>query len=291
MTNNETYTLVNKQTNDLAFKMFQFDSIHHFDHIQRLNYFSLIWIQEGNGKTVADFNTYEYEKDYLFSFAPYQPFMFEENERTKGLVINFHSDFFCILKHHEDIACNGVLFNNVYETPFVKIDEETKSTMHFIIKEMIKDIEENQLAMNESVVSYLKLLLINASRLRNTKEQISEHASEEDSFITQKLKDLIELHFKEKHLPKEYAELLHITPKALAKLSKKHYNKTLSNLISERIIIEAKRELYLTSKSVKEISMELGYEDEFYFSRFFKKNTSTSPSVFRKTVGFAKAEV
>ena len=37
------------------------------------------------------------------------------------------------------------------------------------------------------------------------------------------------------------------------------YNKTLSNVINERIIIEAKRELYLTNKSVKKIAYQLGY--------------------------------
>ena len=63
-----------------------------------------------------------------------------------------------------------------------------------------------------------------------------------------------------------------MSPKALAKITRTHFNKTLSSLINERIIIEAKRELYLTGKTVKEIAYELGYEDEYYFSRFFKTN-------------------
>ncbi len=60
-------------------------------------------------------------------------------------------------------------------------------------------------------------------------------------------------------------------------------------MISERIIIEAKRELYLTNKAVKEIAFELGYEDEHYFSRFFKNNADVSPQMYRDTVGFAMA--
>ena len=61
-------------------------------------------------------------------------------------------------------------------------------------------------------------------------------------------------------------------------------------MISERIIIEAKRELYLTSKPVKEIAYHLGYTDEYYFSRFFKANAGVSPQIYRDTVGFARAE-
>ena len=74
----------------------------------------------------------------------------------------------------------------------------------------------------------------------------------------------------------------------MAKITKKHFNKTLTSLITERIIIEAKRELYLTNKSVKELAYELGYEDEYYFSRFFKKNVNIPPQVYRETVGFGK---
>jgi AraC family transcriptional regulator, transcriptional activator of pobA len=62
----------------------------------------------------------------------------------------------------------------------------------------------------------------------------------------------------------------------------------LTDLISERIIIEAKRELYLTNKSVKEIAFELGYSDEHYFSRFFKNNADVSPQMYRDVVGSGK---
>ena len=84
--------------------------------------------------------------------------------------------------------------------------------------------------------------------------------------------------------------MLNISSKALGKITKTHFNKTLTDLIAERIIIEAKRELYLTSKPVKAIAWELGFEDEFYFSRFFKANADVSPQLYRNTVGFARGE-
>lgn len=104
------------------------------------------------------------------------------------------------------------------------------------------------------------------------------------------LVDLIETNFCEVHAPQSYAELLCMSPKTLAKITKKYLNKTLTDLIVGRVMIEAKRELYLTSKSVKEISSILGYQDEFYFSRLFKKRAGVSPDIYRKTVGFAKLE-
>ena len=283
-----THSLINKQSGELAFKIFQFENLHQFDHIQRLNYYSLFWIKEGSGKATVDFNSYTYKEDQLFAFTPYQPFLFDTSSETKGLAIQFHSDFFCIHKHHQEIACNGVLFNNVYESPFVEISEKVQPTLEVIIEEMLKDITENELAMNESVLSYLKLFLINVSRLKASQFPKSSSEKKEDGIVIQELKKQIEEKYKVMHAPKDYADALNLSPKALAKISKDYFNKTLTSVISERIIIEAKRELYLTNKSIKEIGGELGYEDEFYFSRFFKKHTNISPSTYRKTVSFDK---
>ncbi|MCT4666135.1 MAG: helix-turn-helix domain-containing protein [Flavobacteriales bacterium] len=290
MIDQETYTLVNSQTGELAFKLYKFESIRHLDHIQRLNYYSLIWIKSGEGNALIEDKEYSYKKNDLFSFSPYQPFMFKSLKKTSGIIINFHSDFFCIYKHHKEIACDGVLFNNIYDTPIIKINDSYFKKLDWIVQEIIEDIQQNNLAYNEAIISHLKIFLINISRLK--KEQnpiITTDELSEDRFITQKLKNYIEQYYKKKHQPKEYAELLHLTPNSLAKITKKYFNKTLSTLIAERIIIEAKRELYLSSKSVEEIAFELGYEDPFYFSRFFKKHTEIAPSVYRKTVGFDKA--
>ena len=95
------------------------------------------------------------------------------------------------------------------------------------------------------------------------------------------------VHFRSDGVDSIFAPSITIT-KLLAKITKTHFNKTLTDLIAERIIIEAKRELYLTNKSVKEIAYSLGYHDEHYFSRFFKKNADVSPQLYRETVGFGR---
>ena len=143
-------------------------------------------------------------------------------------------------------------------------------------------------AQHEVLVSYLKILLITASRKKvaERKPELIHTAKESEPFILKNLMKFIEEHFRTKHAPSEYAELLNITPKALGRVTKKHFNKTMTDLIAERIIIEAKRELYLTDKQVKLIASELGYKDEYYFSRFFKNYAKVSPQIYRETVGF-----
>jgi AraC family transcriptional activator of pobA len=217
--------------------------------------------------------------------------MLSSDGSIEGKVIHFHPDFFCIMKHHDEVACNGVLFNNIYEPPYVLIDGAAKATFNIVLEQMKIEMQNPALAQYELLISYLKIFLITASRLKKEQQPKESAPIEENTapFILQNLKNFIEQNFKTKHSASDYADLLNISPKALAKITKNHFNKTLTNLIAERIIIEAKRELYLTNKPVKEIAYELGYDDEHYFSRFFKTNAEVSPQMYRDTVGFAKA--
>jgi YesN/AraC family two-component response regulator len=139
----------------------------------------------------------------------------------------------------------------------------------------------------------MKIFLISASRAKAQQQpdSIPLTTGAKEPVILQNLKEAIEKDFRSKHTPQDYAVQLNISPNALAKITKAHFNMTLTNLIAERIIIEAKRELYLTNKSIKEVAYELGYDDEYYFSRFFKKNVNISPQTYRETVGFGKAEM
>ena len=293
MIQKNNFTLINPQTGNLAFKLYHLENDNPFDHIQRLNYYSLIWIQKGNGILKADFSEYDFDENMLLSFSPYQPFMITAKPNISGVVIHFHPDFFCIHKHHNEVACHGVLFNNIYNSPMVQVEEKALVNFEMIIEQFKDEMNRSALAQYELLISYLTIFLITASRLKTEQQTESqkEPTNNEEPFILQNLKNYIDTHYKTKHSASEYANMLAITPKALTRLTKAHFNKTLTDLISERIIIEAKRELYLTNKTVKEIAFELGYNDEYYFSRFFKKNADVSPQLYRETVGFDRASV
>lgn len=291
LTTQTAFTLVNPQTGNLAFRLFSFDDNSNFDHLQRHNYYTLIWVTKGSGKLRWNFSEYDFEADTLLAFAIYQPFMVITDEPFEGVALNFHPDFFCIHKHDKEVSCHGVLFNNIYEPPFVRVDEHAAIIFKMVLEQIKAEMQNPAIAQYELLISYLKIFLITAVRLK-TEQQPSEQTiliDRKEPFILQNLKDAIEAHYKKKHSASDYADLLNISAKALAKLTKAHFNRTLTDMIAERIIIEAKRELYLTNKPVKEIAFELGYDDEYYFSRFFKNNADVSPQLYRDTVGAGRA--
>ena len=285
-------TLVDPNNGNLAFKIFPYNDNSHFDHVQRNNYYTVIINLTGNGKLKSDFSSYDFSAVSMMCFSPYQPYMISADGDLSGVALNFHPDFFCIHLHQKEVACNGVLFNNIYQPPFIKLADKDAGLFLNLVEQMQAEMLNAGLAQYELLISYLKIFLINGSRLRLDQNQNLQNkiSGLKEPFVLQSLKDAIEENFKTKHSPAEYAGLLNISAKALARITRNHFNKTLTNMIAERIVIEAKRELYLTSKPVKSIAYELGFNDEFYFSRFFKNNAEVSPALYRETVGFAKAE-
>ncbi|MCC8143085.1 MAG: helix-turn-helix domain-containing protein [Tannerellaceae bacterium] len=102
------------------------------------------------------------------------------------------------------------------------------------------------------------------------------------TLITFKFKALLGANYQTMKRPAEYAFQLNITPAYLNEAVKKTTGLTVSDWIQYEIILQAKRLLYHTSMSVKEVAHELGYEDYAYFNRLFTKVAHMSPGQFRK---------
>ena len=95
----------------------------------------------------------------------------------------------------------------------------------------------------------------------------------------------VEKNFKKWHKVAQYAEVLHIGYKELSKLVRAETCKRPIDIIIDRIILEARKLLVFTNKSVKEISVELGFDELSNFSLLFKKKTGVSPNVYRSNYG------
>jgi len=75
---------------------------------------------------------------------------------------------------------------------------------------------------------------------------------------------------------------MNISIKRLDVIIKEISSLSVAEHIHQKIIIEAKRELSYSSKTVQEIAYTLGYLDPSYFSRFFKKYVGIAPSLYRE---------
>jgi len=282
--------LIDPQSKDLAFTVYTFEDGSNFNSLSNYNCFSIILITKGSGTVISDMSTYSFPENSLLCFSLYQPFEVKSEGVLCGIAIHFHPDFFCLHKHRNEVSCNGILFNNIYHSLVTNLDDTEMQSLVTIANELKSEIQNAELAQYELLISYLKIFLINASRIKIKQEQIEELKAEKEPFISNALKDAVEQHFKTMHSSGDYANLLNTSTQILNRASKTYFNKTFSNLIADRLIIEIKRELYLTAKPIKQIAYDLNFNDEFYFSRFFKSKVAVSPQTYRETIGFDRAD-
>jgi AraC family transcriptional regulator, transcriptional activator of pobA len=239
----------------------------------RFNYFTALWVQEGSGAFWADLARYDFQAGAILFFVPYQSFRLLPESPVRGLVVQFHANFLCIETHHAEVGCNGVLFNDVYGVPLVQLSAGDA---------MRRELEASGLAHSEVLLSYLKIFLVKAARLKLEQQDHPQLEAVRRPPVLDELKRLIEENYRVEHSPGFYARQLHLAPKSLAKLVKKHFHKTLTELIRDCILRQAKWELLHTLKPVKQVAAEVGFQDELYFSRLFKRATGCAPSFFRE---------
>jgi AraC family transcriptional regulator, transcriptional activator of pobA len=248
----------------------------------RTNCFTVCHIQQGQGRFWADAGHHAYSSRELLFFVPYQHIRFEPAQKTTGNLIRFHANFLCVETFHAETGCSGVLFNDPYGSPVVDLDRSTAARIRAMIADLQQEVGSPKLASDEAALAYLKLLLIAASRRKTTLCAARSFRRGVRHPLIEPLTQLIEENYRTLHSPAEYAAKLHTTPKTLGRIVKDQLGKTLTDLIRERILTHAKWQLLHTLRPVKEIAHEVGFEDELYFSRFFKKATSVSPLFFRE---------
>lgn len=249
----------------------------------RTNYFAIFLIESGSGHFWADAAKFPFGPHSLLFFVPYQRIRLEPDEPVRGEVIQFHANFLCVETFHAEVGCSGVLFNDPYGVPVVPLDDATRPEVMALIERIRREEAERHTAFHEVMLSYLKVLLVLATRLKSSTPGACEPSGMDlRNPVLVELRDLIEENYRSLHSPSDYARLLHITPKTLGRIVRENLGTTPTELIRGRILTHAKWHLLHTLKPVKEIARELGFKDELYFSRLFKKATGYSPTFFRE---------
>ncbi|GAB3654750.1 helix-turn-helix transcriptional regulator [Echinicola sediminis] len=247
--------------------------------------YSILFIEKA-GKVAVNFVKYELKEHTVLFLTPYQNLQLLDGFSGKIILLQFHGDFYCIEYHKEEVACNGFLFNNIYLQPFISLEKKRFYELLQITEKMGEEFTFNRRFSDAVLKSYLQLLLAICS---SEKADILDVEFQQGPVnpIIHRFQELLEDSFKTERSPSFYAEHLAMSSSSLSKKIKAHFGKTPTQLIQERVILEAKKLLHLTHKPVFEIATELGFDDEFYFSRYFKKEVGLSPTYFRSTVGIS----
>ena len=264
--------------NSFSLSVVLFDKACVMNEPEQVDAYSIYWIKKGSGVYHIDFENYSFDGNVLFFLSPGQVFSVDTESIEEAYKLTFLKDFYCIQTHDKEVACNGVLFNNIYDTPFLQPTVNDTLKLDFIITSLVDELKQSATGQYDMLQAYLKQFIVNAVRIKTAHYQIK------DDVASQLFKDfslLVEQNYKTIHSVTEYATRLGISPKSLTKHFQKIGSQTPSDFIKNRIILEAKRQLLYSSDSVKQIAYNLGYNDPAYFTRFFTKSTTKSPLHFK----------
>lgn len=240
----------------------------------------------GKGTLTVDFTDYEFDGKIAFFTSPFQHFNIKADRTFEIKKINFHGDFYCIEYHKKEVACNGLLFNNIYSHPFIIVNQDNFDELSNLISKLTNEIDNNSPYSDPILKAYLQLILAIGSKIKSHELEYTNTIPQTHP-IVEKFKNLLEENFIKQRSSSFYAKELALSSSVFTKRCKLYYGKTPSQLIQERVILEAKKLIHLTHKSFKEIASLLNFEDEHYFSRYFKKNTGITPTSFREKVGIS----
>jgi hypothetical protein len=133
------------------------------------------------------------------------------------VLLHYNRDFYCIQIHDKEVACDGLLFHNVFEIPFVELDDAEAILIKSLFQHIQSELEARDSSAEEMIRTYVKQIIIRATRkwkkqnLDNGTVRIP--GNELDIF--RDFSRHLEIHFREKHHVADYAELLHLAPKTL----------------------------------------------------------------------------
>ncbi len=246
----------------------------------RKNHYLLVFIRRAGSRQWVDMEPYILKDNTVYFTTPAQVIVKEEIKQLWSTGIAFTSEF---LSLQENTSLNKLpLIQNLhsgFELLLTKADAAFVEDMLATIKIEYGHPGEWQQRM---LAACLTVLLTYLSRIYT--EQYKDAGTSTDTIQLTAFKSKINECFRELHQVSDYAARLHISAKHLSEVVKAQSGKPAIKHIHERLVMEARRLLFHTDHSLKEIAFDLGFADASYFNRFFKRETGVTPSGYRDSV-------
>jgi AraC family transcriptional activator of pobA len=248
----------------------------------RHSYYEIFVFFKGGGVHQIDFKEYHIESGSLHFISPGQVHQIRRAKGCHGYVITFTEELYALHEEQKNFLQQIELYHN-YSTPtLVNFASDFFERLRRLTLQMESEYNSEGLMREELMRSYLNIMLIHSNRV--FKSQQPEQASVSKNILLPRFRQLLDAHFIEKQHVQDYAQLLGVTPNYLNDAIKKSTGITASQHIHERLLLEAKRILFNTEFSIKEIAFALGFQDPTYFGRFFRKLANTTPGDFREAI-------
>ncbi|MEM1214344.1 MAG: helix-turn-helix domain-containing protein [Bacteroidota bacterium] len=276
---------MNSRAPVLDFRLQRMEDIHAQAHGKadvphRHDYYTVLLVVKATGHHRVDYQSYLFQAQEVHFVGPGQVHQVVLTGPPRGWVLTFSRDFLAKSNIPEQFITNINLFRPFGDSPPLALDTKTFDQLVRTLQEMEECLPLHLQYRQRALGALLQLFLIYANQAAtfNPDQRDEEQA---EVCILRDFKQLVNTNYTDWHKVSEYAQQMHITPKHLSQTVKDVTGKVAKDHIQDRLVLEAKRLLLHTDQSVKEVAYALGFNDPLHFSRFFKRQVGSSPTVYR----------
>ncbi|WP_212005437.1 AraC family transcriptional regulator [Chitinophaga sp. HK235] len=238
------------------------------------DFFVFLLIEKGSGTHSIDFIDYKVGTHQIHLLFPDQVHRWSFGKNTVGYQLMISRPAFEAFSH--SLRFSAVLYQN---HPVMELAPE-------VFRQLLYEFKAIQNELNKRPVHWeiihLRNQLIAQLISREAESKFEDMTVYRTKPVLLKYLSLINTNYKEQKSVAFYAEQLNISPNYLNILCKRHFQVPATFLIQNRVMLEAKRLILASDKTIKEIAFELGFNDLAYFSNFFKSQTGASPRQFKE---------
>jgi AraC family transcriptional regulator, transcriptional activator of pobA len=246
--------------------------------LHRHDFFHVLALKKGRGNHEADFTSYEFCDKSLFFMRPGQVHQVNLKAGSTGYLMEFKTDFYIPPdKVSKMLMCKTINKNLCHQ------DAKRFQKLFYILTYIFREYTDKHAGYHDAIKAVLGVFFLELVRQRHNRKSPPDNKTQYMQERYEEFLELLETHVSDKKHVSQYADMLHLSSYQLNAITKATQGKMCSELITDHIILEVKRQLLATSSQVKEIAYHLGYEDISYFIRFFKSHTGYSPEAFRKS--------
>ncbi|MGL2966226.1 helix-turn-helix domain-containing protein [Flavobacterium sp. XGLA_31] len=239
----------------------------------RHNFYLLVLFTAGSGMHEIDFERFTIKPGSLFVLQPGQMHHWELSNDIEGYILFYTRESYNLHFGNRKIE-DYPFYQSMRNTPEIIFSEEKLSA--------ILPYFELLLQQNNTAVF---LNLLDCIHIKTTQLYLTEnnHTTHSYNYKIRAFEILLEEFYKTQKSPSFYAENMNITLKHLNRICKETINQTVTESITNRVVLEAKRLLINPNYTVNQIADTLGFENYSYFTRLFKQKTGITPREFRMT--------
>ena len=243
------------------------------------DFYRIYYFESGSASITLDNWKLQVNAGHVLTASPAEQVEISADASVRSLA--FHHDFFCVRVKRTEVFCDGIVFNRLNGQPLIPLPEPEWPLIRHRFIELQEILQSGGVFVKERAINSLRSILLQAAEYKLVQLSAadeSEISPAPMSTLVLQFQDLLEAHYQDHKDLSFYCNQLNVTATVLNRHLKSELGQTALQAIGERIAIAARVELRSGRKSVKEVALDLGFDDPLYFSRFFKKQFGYSPS-------------